>query len=177
LEVTDGTNTVTGVTEIDFTSGATVTASGATAQVAVSGGGGGQTGHQEWDGLNVSIGNGTSGLITFDDNDGPDSLLNNSTLTAPTIITTGSYVICACVVATNPLTAGGWFQAQLFLGNGPEMKQDSAVASAAHLEPALYVGGCWHFTAGDTVQIRVFNFDGSSTQTFKLFDFGIIRTA
>lgn len=40
LEVTDGTHTVMGATEIDFTSGATVTQSGTTAQVAVSGGSG-----------------------------------------------------------------------------------------------------------------------------------------
>lgn len=38
LEVTDGTHTVSGAMEIDFTSGATVMASGSTAQVAISGG-------------------------------------------------------------------------------------------------------------------------------------------
>lgn len=38
LEITDGTHTVTAAAELDFTAGATVTASGTTAQVAVAGG-------------------------------------------------------------------------------------------------------------------------------------------
>ncbi len=43
VDVKDGTTTVTGVDIIDFTSGATVTANGTTAEVAISGGGGGST--------------------------------------------------------------------------------------------------------------------------------------
>jgi hypothetical protein len=41
IDVTDGITTVAAVTEINFTSGATVTASGSSAHVAISGGGGG----------------------------------------------------------------------------------------------------------------------------------------
>jgi len=41
IDVTDGSNTVTGVDVINFTSGATVTANGTTAEVSISGGSGG----------------------------------------------------------------------------------------------------------------------------------------
>lgn len=168
LQVTDGTTTVTSVTDIDFVSGATV-ASGGGGRANVTSVGSGTpsfSGARIYSSVNQSIPNTTDTTQTFDtvqfDVGGYSNLgTHNTRLTAPS---TGYYAMGACVAFPN----GNYYTQVYTFVNGVRATASASTVTAAPTagtNPDLMVASIYKLNAGDYMEVGVVQESGAAANS------------
>jgi hypothetical protein len=118
----------------------------------------------------VSIGNGGSDLLAWDGTSfGPDTLLDRTTTTVPSVLTAGIYAVTVLVAPGEDMTVGGNYQTQLELDSDSTdatATQDSAPANANALRPDVTLAMVWYIPANGTLRLRVRNHDGAAARGF-----------
>ena len=165
VTVSDGTTSVASVSELDFTSGAVVTAGGSSvANVAITAGSVGFSGARIYRSTNQSIPDTTDTVVVFDtvryDVGGYSNIgTHPSRLTAPV---TGYYLVGGCAAFPN----GHYYtQIVVLLNNDFVSGQIAAMvtnAPTAGTNPDLIVNTIWHANAGDFFELDVVQESGAA---------------
>ncbi len=169
LEVTDGTTTVTPVTEIDFTSGAVVTDGGdGVAQVAV----GFAPVQGVYLGNSVAVANGGAGNLTFDTKASGTELLDRSDPANPAFLAAGTYAISLQCNSGAGLTAGGSVTVGLTVAGETLPEGYTQKPQIGWGVSGVVVAG-----VGNVITATVQNFDGALSRNFSIASAVIVKLA
>lgn len=128
---------------------------------------------EELDGPNLLIADGDTGALGWSNGGSPDSLLDLTTPTSPTVITAGVYCFTVTVAAFSTLSVGGLFRVQLQLdrsGFNASQYVDSRVGVGVNLSPLACITFPWYMPAGAKVEVWVTNLDGGALdKTFSIY--------
>lgn len=164
LSVTDGITTVTPTTNLDFTSGATVTSGGAgIANVAISGGGfvpNAAVGQYSVAAVSIASNGSSNGSFVYGFG---AALLNLTTPTLPTVTTRGVYAMMASFQGDAAFTEGYalWGHAYMNGGTGAEGFQAPQTQSPT-IGPLGTITVVCPMNAGDSLGVTLTNRDTSS---------------
>ncbi len=148
------------------------------------GGGGSQTGHQEMFGTAVTIAAEEFARLTWDTDDGPDSLLDLTTPAHPTVLASGVYVVSVEVEVTGTLAVNDYFEVMVQFdrtGFNASQSQTSPSVTVANLSNAIRVttGFAWYVPLGGLIEVGVTHHpaDGVTAGGYTLFGAHVQRVA
>lgn len=134
---------------------------------------------QQYEGDPITVANSASGFLTWDLDDGPDSLIDVADPASPTFLAAGTYAVS---VKTHPwagLNTGGSFVLDVILdadGDFPaKMSQASAPATVEVNQPDVSVAVTWKVPVGAVLQAKVTNHDGTDPADFGLYLASIVK--
>lgn len=131
------------------------------------------TGQEQFSGNAVTIANGDSAEMTFDNPSG-DALVDLTNPAEPAIINAGVYAICGSILPGGNLTAGGLYSVTIGWGDNTVIFTSPA-AVAAKLNPVAAISATAKIPAGRAVSIVVANLDGVASRDFSMFLASITR--
>lgn len=126
-------------------------------------GGGGSTQRERLFGNPVSLNDGESAYLTWDEKLSGDDLLDLTAPDSPLIVTAGVYAVTVSVGASDTMTDDGIFNGTLLLdadGDNAQTSMDSAPANARDHNPAISLTLTYYVPAGGRLGVYLTSSDG-----------------
>jgi hypothetical protein len=112
----------------------------------------------------VSIADTHNALLTWDESQGPDVLLDLTNPVAPVVIDAGVYAVSTSILGS--LSPGGTFGGRLRLDATGEQAFVFETVGPGGIGPYLSLTETWYIPEGGVIEVRVWNEDGTATQDF-----------